>query len=152
MSAAELRLTYSPDDEWLGELNAVVRSGAFAGQGSAWFDRLHLKEAFVDRLRAFPLSAAIPPTIEGGFWSKKDPGSLDQCHLRIVVSPYNSRGTLLVRVDLATQSRDKPDIDQQQSVTARFLTEYAAAERFGEDIGHVLEGSMEIAVLKGNTI
>jgi hypothetical protein len=149
MSEAELRLAYKPDDEWLGELDAVVRSGAFSGKGSAWFDRIYLKETFVAALRAFPLTSTSPPMIEGGFWSKDSQRSLDQCHLRIVFTPYNSRGTLLVRIDLATQSRKTPDIDQQHSVTVRFLTDYAAVAEFADTLDRVLDGANEQAILKG---
>jgi len=151
MSEAELRLTYKPDDEWLGELDAVVRSGAFSGKSSAWFGRVHLKETFVAALRAFPLTSTSPPMLEGGFWSKDSQGSLDQCHqchLRIVVTPYNSRGTLLVRIDLATQSSETPDIDQQHSATVRFLTDYAAVAEFADTLDRVLDGANEQAILK----
>ena len=130
MNTAELSLSYKPDDEWCGRLTAAVKAGAFAGQGSAWFDPNHLKDKFVAALRAYPLSASEPPKIESGFLSKENPHVLEQCHLRIIVRPYNSRGTLLVQVDLATECHETPDADQQQSVTARFLTEYPALEKF----------------------
>jgi hypothetical protein len=151
MSPAELRLTYKPDDEWLGELDAVVSSGAFSGCGSAWFDRANVKKTFVAALRAFPLTSASPPVIEGGFWSKDKQGGLDQCHLRIEVTPYDSRGTLLVRIDLATQSWKTPDIDRQHAVTVRFLTGYAAIAEFADTLDRVLDGVTEQAVLKGTT-
>src|SRR3974390_1454340 len=35
MNAAELRLSYKADDEWAGELTAVVKSGGFSGEGAA---------------------------------------------------------------------------------------------------------------------
>jgi hypothetical protein len=149
VSTAELRLSYKPDDEWNGQLVAIVKSGAFSGQGSAWFSRLQLKEVFVAALRAFPLSESDPPMIESGFWSKENRGSLDQCHLRIAVRPYNTRGTLLVQVDLASEYWKTPDDDQQQSVTARFLTAYAALERFGSRLEQVLNGEADTAVLHG---
>jgi hypothetical protein len=149
MSAAELRLSYRPDDEWHGQLDATVRSGAFSGRGSAWLHREQLKETFTAALRAFPLSASDPPVFEGGFWSKEQSGILSQCHLRIRVRPYNPRGTLLVQVDLATESWDSPDNDQQQSVTARFLVEYAALGEFASHLEEVLDGKRDKAVLGG---
>jgi hypothetical protein len=148
MSSAELQLCFQPDDEWHGELTMIVRSGAFSGQGSAWFGRASLKEEFVARLRSFPLALEYPPTIEGGFWSEK-PGHLDQCHLRLVIKPHNSRGTLLVRVDLSSPSWKTPDADQQNLATIRFLTEYAAVGTFADDFEKVLDGAMEQAVLNG---
>jgi hypothetical protein len=149
MSSAELRLSYRPDDEWLGQLDAVVVSGVFSGRGLAWFDRQSLKEKFVGELRAFPLDQNNPPMIESGFWSKENPGTLKQCHLRIAIRPHDVRGTLLVQIDLATESWGSPDIDQQQTVTARFVTEYALLDRFASQLAEVLDGNRETAVLSG---
>ena len=150
MSASELRLTYRPDDEWVGELDAVVSSGAFSGRGSAWFDRAYLKETFVAALRAFPLTPTAPPMVEGGFWKDNQRG-LDQCHLRIVVTPCDSRGTLVARIDLATRWWKTPDIDQQHSVTVRFLTDYSAIAEFAGALDRVLDGANEQAILKGTS-
>ena len=147
MSGAELKLIYTPDDEWLGELTAIAKSGAFAGQGSAWFGRTNLKEGFVARLRSFPLTSENPPTFEGGFPSER--GSLDQCHLRVAIKPYDRRGTLLVHVELASPTWKTPDADQQNSATIRFLTEYATIVRFADDFEQVLDGAKEQAILKG---
>ena len=85
MSAAELRISYRPDSEWQGQLDAAVTSGAFSGTGSAWFDKKWVMETFIAALSAFPLSMTEPPKIEGGFWRSKDAAKdLEQCHLRIV--------------------------------------------------------------------
>jgi hypothetical protein len=149
MSAAELKLTYAPDDEWLGEVTAIVRSGAYSGKGTAWFDRGSLKDKFIARLRSFPLTSEMPPTFEGGFGRKGEHGGVDQCHLRVAIKPYNSRGTLLVHVDLASEAWKTPDADQQNSATIRFLTEYAAVGTFADDFEKVLDGAKEQAVLRG---
>ena len=149
MSAVELRLTYRPDDEWHGQLDAVVTSGAFSGRGSAWFSRDKLKDTFITALREFPLSVSYPPLVEGGFWSKAKLGTLEQCHLRINVRPHDARGSLLVQVDLATESWVTPDKDQQQCVTARFLTGYAAIDAFASQLEQILDGKQESAILSG---
>jgi hypothetical protein len=151
MSAGELRVTYTPDEEWTGKIIATVQSGAFSAQGSAWFDRTHVKKTFLASLRSFPLKSGDLPTIEGGFWSKESQGSLDQCHLRISIKPHNARGTLLVHVDLASEFWKTPDVDLQNCATIRFLTEYAAVDRFAEQLEKVLDGESEEAVLKGIT-
>ena len=152
MHSGELGLRYVRDDEWDGQLFAVARSGAFSGESSAWFDRLHLKETFVAALRTFPLSPTAPPMIEGGFWSKeKAPGvarSLEQCHLRLIVSPHDLRGTLLVRVELASETRKTADLDRQHMATVRFLTQYAAVALFADDLDRVLDGVKSEAVLQ----
>lgn len=147
MSEYGLRLRYRPDDEWFGEVDAVVNTDMFSGTGSAWFDRLYVKETFIAALRTYPLSKENLPLIEGGFWSSENPEKVEQCHLRIAVRPYNLSGTLLVQVDLATRSHVSPDIDLQQSVTARFLTMYSALETFARELDQVLEGHREWAML-----
>ena len=73
--------------------------------------------------------------IEGGFWN---PERLKQCHLRIAIRPYDTRGTLLVQVDLPSEYRATPDKDQQQSVTARFLIEYAVMDVFVSHLQQIL--------------
>jgi hypothetical protein len=146
MSDAELRVTYLPDDQWLGELTAVVRSGAFSGQGTAWFSRSDLKERFVASLSSFPLSSTAPPTIEGGTGKDDD----FQSHLRVTVKPYNARGILLVQVDLVSDYRQAAIMDAPNSATIRFLTEYALVNTFAKDLHQVLDGTKERAVLKGS--
>jgi hypothetical protein len=149
MSAAELRVTYRSDEDGTGQIFATVKSGAFSAQGSAWFNPDRVKDTFVTSLRAFPLTSANPPTLEGGFWDGR--GNPDQCHLRITVKPYNARGTLLVQVDLASEVWKTPDTDLQNCATIRFLTEYAAVDGFAGQFEKVLDGEMEEAVLKGTT-
>jgi len=151
MSAAELRITYRPDDDGTGQIIAAVKSGAFSAQGSAWFNPDGVKNTFVVGLRAFPLSSTNPPMIEGGFWSGDGRGILDQCHLRITIKPYNTRGTLLVHVDLASEVWKTPDADLQNCATIRFLTEYAAVGGFAEQLERVLDGEIDEAVLPGIT-
>jgi len=112
-------------------------------------DRTYVKKTFLANLRSLPLTLTNPPTIEGGFWN--DRGSLDQCHLRISVKPYNTRGTLLVHVDLASGVWKAPDADLQNCATIRFLTEYAAVMDFAEQFEEVLDGERDDAVLQGNT-
>ena len=88
--------------------------------------------------------------IEGGFWSKETPGTLEQCHLRILIRPHDSRGSLLVQVDLASESWTAEDRDLQQSVAARFLADYAAIDAFAAHFELVLDGNLESAILAGS--
>jgi hypothetical protein len=148
---AELRVTYAADGDGTGQLKGAVESEGFSGHGSAWFDRAHLKKTVIPALRAFPLSADTPPTIEGGFYDKDRRGALDQCHLRIMVEPYGSRGHLLLRVDLATEWWTTPNIDKQHSITVRFIVDYAALDQFATDLDRVLEGTCDEAILRSTT-
>jgi len=150
MSVAELRITYEPDDDWLGELHATVQSAGFSGHGSAWFDKANVKATFVSALRAFPLELSNLPIIDGGFGRNEKRGKPAQCHLRIAVSPKNSRGILLVRVNLSKPVWNTPDEDLQQTLTVRFLTEYAPLERFSLELEQVLDGGREAAILWGS--
>lgn len=151
MTAPELQLTYWTDEEWTGQITATVKSGAFSARGSAWFDRTQVKQTFLAALRCFPFSLTDAPMLEGGFWSKENQGTLDQCHLRITIKPYNERGTLLVRVELATESWKTSDADLENRATIRFLTEYGMVDIFAQHLEEVLDGKRDVAVLKGIT-
>ena len=139
---AELSLAYRPDNRWNGRLTAVVKSGAFSGEGSAWFTPGHVKETFVAALKTYPLSHSNPPVLEPGYRSEG---------LRISVRPHASLGTLLVQVDLATEIVAGMTLDQnlQHSVTVRFVAEYIALQVFAVGLALALDGSSESAVLLG---
>jgi hypothetical protein len=148
MSASELQVAYQADDDGTGKIIATVKSGDFSAQGAAWFNPIDVKRTFVAALRSFPLTAVTPALIEGGFGSKERPGSLE-CHLRIAVKPYDSRGTLLVHVDLSSEVWTTPDADLQNLATIRFTAEYTAVERFAQEFEQVLDGRRDVAVLTG---
>lgn len=137
MSEYGLQLSYVQDDEYLGELVATVRTERFSGTGSIWISRQQVKETFVAALRAYPLSAANLPLLEGEY----------RDHLHIAIRPYSLKGTLLTHVDLLTHCQSTPDQGLQQSVTARFLTNYNALDVFARELDQVLEGTRELAVL-----
>jgi len=149
MSTPQLTVRYIPDDQYIGELKVTVDSRGYCGTGVAWFDKEDLKQRFVTALRAYPLSAASLPSIESGYLSKTYPKTLDQCHVRISVRPYNTQGLLLVQTDLATEFGDTPDGDCQQTITTRFLTEYALLGAFALDLAQLLDGKRDYAVLTG---
>jgi hypothetical protein len=142
-----LRVAYEADDDGTGKIIATVKSGEFSARGAAWFNPINVKRTFVAALRSFPLTA--PALIEGGFWSKESPGSLEQCHLRIAVKPFDRRGTLLVHVDLSSEVWSTPDADLQNLATIRFTTEYTAVDRFAQEFDAVLDGERDVAVLTG---
>ncbi|MEH2502256.1 hypothetical protein V1290_001067 [Bradyrhizobium sp. AZCC 1578] len=149
MNASELRIAYEADDDGTGKIIATVKSGEFSARGAAWFNPDDVIRTFVAALRSFPLTATTPALIEGGFWSKENPASLEQCHLRIAVKPYDSRGTLLVHVDLSSEVWTTPDADLQNLATIRFTTEYAAVDRFAQELEGLFDGKRDVAVLTG---
>jgi hypothetical protein len=136
---AELRLSYTQLDDRLGELDATAHSQSFSGHSYTHVSPQAMKE-FARALRAFPIVAATTPTIQAStLWS--DPAIAGD-GLGIEIAPHNSRGTLIVRVDLCTR---------QHSVTIRFLTDYSAIERFASDIEAMLAGNQSEVVLKNTT-
>jgi hypothetical protein len=52
---------------------------------------------------------------------------------------------------LASEFWKTPDADLQSCANIRFLAEYAAVDRFAEQLERVLDGECEEAVLKGIT-
>ena len=135
----------------MGQLVATVRSGAYGGTGAAYFSREQV-EKFIQALRECPLAADCPPKIEGGRWNKEDRSELQECHLRVAVRPFNLRGQLMVLVDLITEGHIHVSSDQQQSVSARFRTEYAELDAFAAELLSVLDGKREFAVLPGTEL
>jgi hypothetical protein len=145
MAAAELHVTYTPDEDGTGELIATVRSGVFSARGSGCFGGD--VKSFLANLRTYPLSSEHPPMIQGSSWEGR--AGCGECYLRIIVEPYNSRGTLLVHVDVGVGVWTTSDTDPQSSATIRFLTEYAAIDSFAAELEEVLDSRRDVAVLKG---
>ena len=146
----ELRVGYQPESDFDGLLQAEVRSHAFCGHGGIWVAPQYVRETFIAALRAVPIVADKPPLLEGGYWCKDKKGALEQCHLRIVVRPYNARGKLLVRVEFATEFLTTPDDDLQQAATIRFVTDYAPLAQFADGLDDALEGNGHVAALCGS--
>lgn len=150
MSAPELQVVYRTDEEYTGQIRVTVKAGRYSAEGAAWFDRINVKETFLVALQKFPLPANDPPILEGGFWRSGDPNnSLNQCHLRISIKPYDSRGMLLVHVDVSSEVWKTPDADLQNSATVRFRAEYSAVDAFAREFEQVLDGKRDVAILKG---
>lgn len=63
---AEPRIRYAPDPfDSHGELSAVIKSGAFKGEGGAYFNMSELRDVFLPAVRAYPLSVDKPPLLVG---------------------------------------------------------------------------------------
>ena len=144
---AELRIMHLRDEDDFGQLVATVTSGAFAGTGWAYFCREQV-ERFIQNLRACPLAADHLPKIEGGRWNHEQRDKLDECHLRVAVRPFDLR-QLMVIVDLATELPTSTGRDYQQTISARFRTDYAELDVFASELLAVLEGKREDALLPG---
>jgi hypothetical protein len=139
MSSPELRIKYTPDDQWFGELEATVLSGDFSGKARAWFN-LETLRAFLSGLRKFPLDQSDLPTIEGNYDSVST-----QPDVRIAMIPHDALGLLRVQVDLVNTSLNPG----KQSVTTQFFTEYGLLANFATELAAMLDGKRAVAVLTG---
>jgi|AraplaMF_Col_mMF_1032025.scaffolds.fasta_scaffold00105_31 hypothetical protein len=146
MSSPELRIRYIPDDQWLGELEAAVQSGDFAGKARAWFN-LETLQAFLSCLRKFPLDQSGLPMIEGSYGGSSLKDAPLRPDVRVAISPHDALGLLLVEVALATTLWTP----RKQSVTTQFLTEYGLLANFATEFAAMLDGKREVAVLAGRT-
>ncbi|MCG7392767.1 hypothetical protein MHY87_07605 [Microvirga sp. ACRRW] len=142
---SHIRLKYKPEDEWHGAVEVVAQTSTFSGRGSAYFS-LEVMREFSERLKIYPLSEEAPPKIESGFGSPSE--ALKQIHVGLTIQPYSSSGKLLVVVELASEVWSTPNIDLQQQLRTRFLTEYWAITEFQESLDRTLGGNGE-AFLQG---
>lgn len=85
-----LRLIYRPEDEWHGELSAVVESDGFGGRGAAWFEIEQLRE-FCRLTGRYPIASGEEPLFSGGIFEEEG-GALEQCYLCVRLSPHDRRG------------------------------------------------------------
>lgn len=138
-----LRLRYSPEDEWHGELFAEVESGRFRGSGSAWFPLEQLRD-FWQLVGAYPIAEGEEPMLAGGIWDERGE-ALKECHLSIQISPHDRRGSLKATITVASDSDDEGL--HNQTLTAAFRVSYGDLERFRIEFGSLLEGQSEQAVL-----
>jgi hypothetical protein len=144
-----LRITIDADSDGTGALTAEISSSGFVARGTAYFD-LHAIANFSKALRAFPLSQNEPPIIEGGFWSKENPGTLEQLHLSIRAYQIGGKGQVGVRVrvvDPLLWEDDRPEA--QNTAEIELQTSYAALERFGADLEQLTHSKIEEAILRG---
>lgn len=140
-----LRLLYEPEDEWHGQLHAHAEAFAFSGRSSAWFGRGDLVN-FGRQLGAYPLPAH-PTTIAGGVGVSSE-GLPRDVHVSLTIAPFDAKGGLLVRVELACDPPVPPGADCEQRVRLCFVTDYASLNRFRVALGPMLDGDAE-AVLVG---
>ena len=144
-SRGYLRLTLQADSDGTGQLSVEISVAGFAGVGSAWFD-LHRLEEFAQSLEAFPLPSVDPPTLEGGFW-RMDGKALEQRHVRLIFKPANRRGTIGVRVELATPLWEGDRPESQKELGLEAYIDYASLQRFAADFTQLARGEVTEALV-----
>ena len=139
-----LKLSQGEDD---GRLTATVRSGSFAGTGSAWIG-LNSLSTFADELGAFPIDPDRPPSlIAGGY---KDGKLLeDREFISITIRPFDRTGKLIAQVSLGETGhglrRENPAMSQ--AVRVAFLVQYQALSDFAVALRALEGGSASYAEL-----
>jgi hypothetical protein len=81
------------------------------------------------------------PRLAGGYGDSVD--RLDETHLAILIAPYDVRGTLRVRVELATPASETHEKDVHQEARLQFLTHYADIARFRSSFAAMLDNGVE---------
>ncbi|CAM4200746.1 hypothetical protein G4177_01835 [Corallococcus sp. ZKHCc1 1396] len=149
MSDDRLLLKLFPDEDGSAELQVSVRSGAFSGEGCAWFGLAQLR-AFASALTAFPLGEEARRGLVGGAWSFHEVDKtykLEQVFVAISAYPINTRGSLGVQARLATRTDRAERPESANTAAVELKTTYSALARFSEQFALLLDGRAQEAVL-----
>lgn len=140
-----LRVTFRPDDEWLGQLKVRASVYGFSAIGEAWFNKDDLR-AFAQALAVYPLPKADAPTITGGHGGNG--GRIPaQTLVSLKFEPYDARGTIKATIHLETDNWDGQHHDLHNHATLRFLVTYGDLGRFGPALIDLVDGRSDEAVL-----
>lgn len=143
-----LSIWYEPENDFLGLLTAQARSGKFAGQGSAWFNRSELME-FASRLAAYPLPWGAEVTLQGGYRGAAANDGLTQIHLRVAFKPHDRTGRIRVSMILSDPYEDMQADELAHSTNLYFLTTYNRVSTFRQELLALISGQGGVAQLQG---
>jgi hypothetical protein len=128
MSSAFLRLNLMFAYEGEAVVSASCASGLFQGHAGAGADVSRI-ERFVEQLRRFPIPHQNPAILQAGDFKSGELARTGE-FLEIIVGPRGSLGDLLVEASIGGSVLGRPEQQISQSVTVRFLTDYASAAEF----------------------
>ena len=137
MSSLTVTYQHSLDDDF-GRLRLALATEDFSGRGGFWVQWQDVEE-FAASLGAYPLPVASPPIAQWGF--EKLEG--DDLIIGLEVKPADTRGTLLVSVEVAD------DFEPRRRLRANFTTHYPQLEAFQQALMKVMRREAEEAVLTG---
>lgn len=140
-----VRAFFSGDDDGTGELVVEVSAPPFAGVSSAWFGVTQLVEFSEQLADAYPLSAAEPLCLAGGYWGADPPG-LKEVHVGLSFYPLGGRGTVACKVDLVTHSHGESRREARLAV--ELATSYEAVRDFARGLSSIARGESQEAVLE----
>ncbi|MBB3955103.1 hypothetical protein [Novosphingobium sediminicola] len=126
-----------PQDDF-GRLWIAVETDRFSGKGgfcAQWQD----VQEFGEALARFPITEGQPVVAQWGFNLLES----DDLIIRLEIAPADSRGNLAVRFEVAD------DVEPQYRARGAFLTNYPELATFHRDIGQLIKGEVEEAVLTG---
>lgn len=135
-----LRLTYSPEDDWHGELRASSAAFGFMGEGSAWFTRDRLLD-FARGLDAFPLPSKEPVSLSDDIVGQD--GHRQEAHLRLDIALASPVGLFLVEVGLVAEPYLGTGYHRQKC-HIRFLADQASMDRFRTAFVRMVETGGEV--------
>jgi hypothetical protein len=147
ISSKYLRIRFRRDNDGTGELTVEAASEGFLGRSSAWFSVAALEE-FARAIAVFPLANERRPAITGGYCT---PDRIEQEHVGITVYPIDALGHIGVQIRMATAFERGMRPESQHSAKIEVLTTYAPLARFSRELLGVLDGSLNEAVLSGDT-
>jgi hypothetical protein len=148
-----LRLRFFDDGDGTGKLVARAAADGFSGEGGAYFAVEELRE-FAEALQVFPL----PPeddrrSIAGGFGSDEDHTKVAQEHLGISVYLADpQRGYVGIQVRMATEMWPDTRPESKKQAVVEILATYEPLSRFSRDFVRVLRGSLQEAVIEGESL
>jgi hypothetical protein len=142
-----LRAFFDVDNDSTGELWIEVAAGRFAGVSSAWFGVNDLLEFARTLAVSYPLSAANPISLTGGFWSKTGV-VVEQPHVSLSFYPVGSRGTVGCKVQRATPLRVEDRPAHQSRLELELLTTYEAVRTFARGLAAIVHNQAKEALLE----
>jgi hypothetical protein len=147
-----LRIRFLDDKDGSGKLLVRAQVDGFSGESGAYFNVDDL-EAFAESLMVFPLPAYDSRrAISGGFGTLPGRDEMPQEHVGIsVYLADRQRGYIGIQVRMATEvwPQTRPESKKQASV--EILVTYEPLAKFGRDLLSVVRGSLDEAVVPGET-
>jgi hypothetical protein len=128
--------THILDD--FGWLEMRVVTERRSGFGGFWVQWQEVKE-FGETLDTYPIETNAPLSTEWGF---SENGAYEKV-LGIEIGPANTRGDLIVRIEIADQH------DPSDRLKASFQTNYPDLATFQTEVARLMAGEIEEARLQG---
>jgi hypothetical protein len=149
-SAGFLTLQYAPDPlAGYARLTVVANANGFGGRSSAWLAPQSIVD-FAAELSAYPLDAARPPGLSGGYGADPKSGEGPVDTVRLEARPMGAYGQVGIEIYLSDRLAPMPN--PRHEVRAQLLTSYERLQRFSKDLQAVAIGSSLEATLESDVL